>query len=171
VHYADWRDEDRPGRAAQARIRDAGRRAVENAMHLCAGRPEVLAVAVGNEVPGDIVRLHGAGAVEEVLTTLIEAVHQIDPGMLATYCNYPTTEYLQAPGQDLVCFNVFLESPERFRAYLAHLQVISGSLPLVLTELGLGSERHGEREQADVVDWQLQAVDEAGCAGATLFMD
>jgi glycosyltransferase involved in cell wall biosynthesis len=169
VHYADWRDEDRPGRAAQVRIRDAGRRAVENAMHLCAGRPEVLAVAVGNEVPADIVRLHGAGAVEEILTTLIEAVHQIDPGMLATYCNYPTTEYLQAPGQDLVCFNVFLESPERFRAYLAHLQVISGSLPLVLTELGLGSERHGEREQADVVDWQLQAVDEAGCAGATLY--
>jgi glycosyltransferase involved in cell wall biosynthesis len=169
VHYADWREEGSPGRAAQARVRDAGRRAVEKAMHLCAGRREVLAVAVGNEVPADIVRLHGRGAVEEVLGTLVESVHQADPGMPATYCNYPTTEYLQAPGQDLVCFNVFLESPERFRAYLAHLQMVSGSLPLVLTELGLGSELHGEREQACALDWQLRAVDEAGCAGATLY--
>jgi glycosyltransferase involved in cell wall biosynthesis len=169
VHYADWREEDNPGRAAQARVRDAGRRAVEEAMRLFAGRPEVLAVAVGNEVPGDIVRLHGAGALEEVFARLIETVHQADPGMLATYCNYPTTEYLQAPGQDFVSFNVFLESPQRFRAYLAHLQLVSGPLPLVVTELGLGSELHGERKQAGAVDWQLQAVDEAGCAGATLY--
>jgi len=169
VHFADWRQEGSPGRAAQARVRDAGRRALEDVMRLCAGRPEVVAVAVGNEVPADIVRLHGAGAVEEVLGRLIEDVHQADAGMLATYCNYPTTEYLQAPGQDLACFNVFLESPQRFRAYLAHLQVISGSLPLVLTELGLGAELHGLREQADAVDWQLRAVDEAGCAGATVY--
>jgi glycosyltransferase involved in cell wall biosynthesis len=169
VHFADWREEGNPGGAAQARVREAGRRALEKAMRVCAGHPEVLAVAVGNEVPADIVRLHGAGAVEEVLGTLIEEVHQADPGMLATYCNYPTTEYLQAPGQDLACFNVFLESPQRFRAYLAHLQVVSGSLPLVLTELGLGSELHGEPEQADTVGWQLQAVDEAGCAGATVY--
>ncbi len=169
VHFADWRQEASPGRAAQARVRDAGRRAVEEAMLVCAGRPEVLAVAVGNEVPADIVRLHGAGAVEEVLGALVEEVHLADPGMLATYCNYPTTEYLQVPGQDLACFNVFLESQERFRAYLGHLQAVSGSLPLVLTELGLASEVHGGQGQAETLDWQLQAVDEAGCAGATVF--
>lgn len=169
VHFGDWRQEGSPGRAAQARVRDAGRRALEEVMRLCAGRPEVVAVAVGNEVPADIVRLHGAGAVEEVLGLLIQDVHEADPRMLATYCNYPTTEYLQVPGQDLACFNVFLESPQRFRAYLAHLQVISGSLPLVVSELGLGSELHGRQEQADSLDWQLRAIDEAGLAGATVY--
>jgi glycosyltransferase involved in cell wall biosynthesis len=169
VHFDDWRQESNPGPAAQARVLDAGRRAVEEAMRVCAGRPEVLAVAVGNEVPADIVRLHGAGAVEEVLGMLIEEVHLADAGTLATYCNYPTTEYLSPPGQDIACFNVFLESRERFRAYLGHLQAVSGQLPLVLTELGLGSVLHGEQAQAESLDWQLRAVDEAGCAGATVF--
>jgi glycosyltransferase involved in cell wall biosynthesis len=39
----------------------------------------------------------------------------------------------------------------------------------VLTELGLGSELKGEQAQAESLDWQLRAVDEVGCAGATVF--
>ena len=37
------------------------------------------------------------------------AVKAEDPEGLVTYVNYPTTEYLQLPFLDLVCFNVYLE--------------------------------------------------------------
>jgi len=44
-----------------------------------------------------------------------------------TYVNYPTTEYLRLPFLDFVCFNVYLESQDRFEAYLARLQNIAGT--------------------------------------------
>ena len=169
LHYEDWRSVSQTGRQARRRILDAGMRAVESAMERCRDRDSVLAIAVGNEVPADLVRVHGIGAVEDTLSRLVDEVHKSDANMLATYCNYPTTEYLQVEGQDFICFNVFLERPELLRAYLRHLQVISGDLPLLVTELGLASEVHGELAQADSLDRQLRAVDECGCAGATVF--
>ena len=169
LHYRDWREELVPGRAARRRILDAGRRAVDAAMDRCAGNPAVLAVAVGNEVPADVVRVHGIGAVEDALSELVACVHAADPTTLATYCNFPSTEYLSVEGLDLVCFNVFLEQPDALRRYLRHLQVVAQETPLVISELGLASEVHGERAQADALAWQLAAVDEAACAGATVF--
>jgi glycosyltransferase involved in cell wall biosynthesis len=169
LHYEDWRAVPQTGRRARRRILDAGRRSVERAMQRCAARDCVVAVSVGNEVPADLVRVHGIGAVEETLSRLVEEVHAVDADMLATYCNYPTTEYLQVEGQDLICFNVFLERPQLLRAYLRRLQVISGDLPLLVTELGLASEVHGEISQAHALDRQLRTADESGCAGAMVF--
>jgi glycosyltransferase involved in cell wall biosynthesis len=169
LDYPDWQNEPAPGRAARRRVVDGGRRAVDAALERCAGRAEVLAIAVGNEVPGDIVRLHGPAAVEDTLGRLVEEVHRGDPELLVTYCNYPTTEYLEVPGQDLLCFNVFLESRERFRSYLRHLQVVAGDRPVVLTELGLAAGLHGESAQESALAWQLAVVDECGCAGAAVF--
>ena len=169
LHYADWRMEPVPGRAARARIRTTGLRAVDEAMELCAGRPEVLAISVGNEVPADLVRVHGIRSVESTLETFVEAVHAADPDMLATYTNYPTTEYLEVGGVDIDTFNVFLEDHGALHRYVRHLQVVSGTRPLVLTELGLASEVHGEDEQALSLEQQLTIVEKAGCAGATVF--
>jgi glycosyltransferase involved in cell wall biosynthesis len=169
LHYNDWRMEPLPGRAARRRIRDAGRRAVDDATERCAGRDAVLAIAVGNEVPVDIVRVHGIDAVGDGLSDLVARVHAADESQLATYVNYPTTEFLDVEGQDLACFNVFLEERDALRRYLRHLQVVAGSRPLLVTELGLASELHGEAAQADSLRWQLATVDETGCAGATVF--
>ena len=168
LQYPDWRMLPPPGRAAERRVRDAGRRAVDAALERCAGRPEVLAIAVGNEVPADLVRLYGIGSVERVLSDLVAAVHSGDPGVLATYVNYPTTEFLDVAGQDLVCFNVFLERPEDWRAYLRHLQVVAGDRPLLVTECGLASAVHGEEAHAKALGWQLGVADEVG-AGVTVF--
>ena len=57
--------------------------------------------------------------------------------------NYPSTEYLEVPGADLVAFNVYLESESDLRAYLARLQTTAAERPLLVTELGLDSRRHG----------------------------
>jgi glycosyltransferase involved in cell wall biosynthesis len=168
-HYEDWRFERVPGRRARRRVLDAGRRAVEETMARCAGRSSVLAISVGNEVPGDVVRVHGIGAVEETLSGLVRDVHAADPDMLATYTSYPTTEYLCVEGQDLATFNVFLERPEQLRSYLRHLQVVFGDIPLVISELGLAGAVHGEEGQAESLGWQLRTVDETGCAGAVVF--
>ena len=169
LDYHDWRMEPVPGRAAARRILDAGRAATAAALAQIAGRPEVLAVAVGNEVPGDIVRVHGIRSVQRTLSALVAELHDGDPDLLACYVSYPTTEYLEVDGQDLVCFNVFLERPDALRRYLRHLQRMAGDLPLVLTELGLASEVHGEETQATSLQGQLRLVDECGLAGATIF--
>jgi O-antigen biosynthesis protein len=135
----------------------------------CRGHPAVLCYAIGNEIPAPIVRWHGRQAVERYVERLYRAAKAEDPDALVTYVNYPSTEYLDLPFLDLVCFNVYLESPDRLDAYLARLQNIAGERPLVMGELGLCSRRHGEAEQARVLDWQLRTAFGAGCAGAFVF--
>jgi glycosyltransferase involved in cell wall biosynthesis len=169
LHYEDWRYALVPGRVARRRVREAGLRAVAEAMERCAGRSHVLAISVGNEVPGDVVRVHGRRAVEDTLSAFVEAVHDADSQLLATYTSFPTTEYLEVAGQDLVSFNVFLEDPQRLRSYLRRLQILAGERPLLVSELGLAAGIHGEELQAKSLAWQLREVEEAGCAGATVF--
>jgi len=169
LDYHDWRMEPTPGRAAHRRIRAAGLAVAGQALERCAERPEVLAISVGNEVPADLVRVHGIGAVQDTLSALVAEIHAGDPGMLVTYTNFPTTEYLRVDGVDLATFNVFLEEPDTLGSYLRHLQLVAGSRPLLITELGLPGAVHGEARQAEVLDWQLRRVDETGCAGATVF--
>jgi hypothetical protein len=81
---------------------------------------------------------------------------------------------LQLPFLDLVCFNVYLESEERFESYLARLQNIAGDKPLLLTELGFTSNDGAamgatsgpvdKQEQADLYEaffrfWQTHGGD------------
>jgi GT2 family glycosyltransferase len=135
----------------------------------CADHPAVLCYAIANEIPAPIVRWFGARRIERYLGRLCRAVKAEDPRALVTYVNYPSTEYLQLPFLDLVCFNVYLESRERLEAYLARLQNLAGERPLVLTEVGLDSRRNGELAQARVLDWQVRLAFAAGCAGAFVY--
>ncbi|HET6795372.1 MAG TPA: hypothetical protein VFH45_13065, partial [Acidimicrobiales bacterium] len=166
LHYRDWRYEHDAGRGATRRVLDAGRRAVDAALERLDGRRNILAVSVGNEVPADVVRAHGIARVEQALTRLMERLHAGHPDLLVTYSSYPTTEFLDLPTADLACFNVFLERGDDLRRYLRHLQVAVGERPLLVTELGLASEVHGEDAQAASIDRQLREVDAAGVAGA-----
>jgi glycosyltransferase involved in cell wall biosynthesis len=169
MDYHDWRMEPEPSRAARARIRDDARRTLDLALERCSGRTSILAVAVGNEVPADVVRVHGIAAVQDAFSELVGAIHDSDDHLLATYVNFPTTEFLQVDQQDLVCFNVFLEDPATLLRYLRHLQVVAGPRPLLVSELGLAAEIHGEEAQSASLRKQLAVVDDAGCAGATVF--
>src|SRR5213593_4036492 len=147
------------------RIEEQLRAGVRN----CTGHPAILCYAIGNEIPAAIVRWHGRGPVERYIERLYHAAKEEDPDGLVTYVNYPTTEYLDLPFLDLVCFNVFLESQDRLRAYLARLQNLAGDRPLLLGEVGLDSRRHGEVSQAQVLEWQIRTAFAAGCAGAFVF--
>jgi O-antigen biosynthesis protein len=154
-------DDRRRTRAIERRVREDAR--------VLARHPALLCLAIGNEIPAPIVRWHGPRAVAAHLERLYEAVKDEDPDALVTYVNYPTTEYLELPFLDLVCFNVYLEAPDRLAAYLARLHNIAGDRPLLLGELGLDSLRRGEEGQAASLAWQVRSVFEAGVAGAFIF--
>lgn len=169
LSYPDWRMHPEASRSNRGRVRAAASAAVNDALEALAGRPEVLAISVDNEVASDVVRLYGRAAIEDTLSEMVALVHDGDPEMLATYTGFPTSEFLRVDGQDLATFNVFLERAEQLAPYLRHLQRVTGDCPLVLTEVGLAAELHGEDEQARSLGMQLQLVDECGCAGATIF--
>ncbi len=144
-------------------------RGVSEAVRSCAGHPAVLCYAIGNEVPASIVRWHGRQRTERFLKRLYDAAKREDPEALVTYVNYPSTEYLQLPFIDLVCFNVFLESGPQFESYLARLQNIAGDRPLLVTEAGLDSLRNSEEAQAKALDWQVRTAFSGGCSGMFVF--
>ncbi len=100
----------------------------------CAGHPAVLCYAIGNEIPAPIVRWHGHQRIECFLERAYWAAKAEDPGALFAYVNYPSTEYLELPFVEVVCFNVFLESQDRLAAYLARLHNLAGDRPLILAE-------------------------------------
>ena len=132
------------------------------------GHAALFAIAIGNEIPAKIVRWHGRRRTEKFLKKLATAVRDEAPGTLVTYVSYPTTEYLELPFLDFVSFNVFLEQREQLAAYLARLQNLACEQPLLLTEIGLDSERNGTDKQAETLHWQIRTALEGG-AGACVF--
>lgn len=150
------------------RSRDIVRR-VRKMVKSCAGHPAVLCYAIGNEVPAHIVRWYGHRRVEKFLHRLYKAAKREDPCALVTYVNYPSTEYLELPFVDLVCFNVYLETQEKLAGYLARLQNVAGDRPLMMAEIGLDSLRNGEAKQAETIEWQLSTIFGSGCCGAFVF--
>jgi GT2 family glycosyltransferase len=131
--------------------------------------PGLLSYAIGNEIPTAVARWLGRERTERFLRDIYNLVKDTDPDALVTYVNYPSTEYLQLPFLDFCCFNIYLEKQDQFEAYLARLQNIAVDRPLVISELGLDSRRHGLAAQAKTLDWQIRSSFEAGCAGAVVF--
>ena len=152
------------GRRARGIVDDARRQ-----MAAVAGHPALLGVAVGNEIPASIVRWQGPGRTERFLERLCAAVLDEDPGVLTTYANYPSTEYLELPFLDLVSFNVFLETERAFGDYVARLHNLAGDRPLLISELGLDSAANGERRQARLLGEQVPAALAGGAAGVFVF--
>lgn len=171
VFYPDWRyiiGASRKERTAMARNAAAE---VRREAERLAGREEVLAVVIGNEVPADALRWFGVEHVASMLSSLADIVHAADPDLLVTYANYPTSEYLDVRNVDFLTFNVFLERQDDLRRYLTRLHHLAGDRPLVLGELGLhaGDDEKGESRQAAVLDWQLATALERGVGGTCLF--
>ena len=154
-------DSRRNRRAIEQRVRDD--------VGKISGHAALLCYVIGNEIPSSIVRWHGRRRIERYIRRLYDAAKGADPQALVAYVNYPSTEYLQLPFIDLVCFNVYLESRVQYERYLARLQNIAGERPLLMTEIGLDSRRHGVQAQADALGWQVRSAFAAGCAGVFVY--
>jgi GT2 family glycosyltransferase len=131
--------------------------------------PCVLAYSIGNEIPSEIVRWHGARRVERFIAELMSVAQQADADSLITYGNYPSTEYLDLSFLDFITFNVYLHDVEAFRRYLFRIQNLAGDKPLLLGEIGMDTFRHGEEEQAKFLAGHLREATLMGLAGAFVF--
>jgi GT2 family glycosyltransferase len=147
---------------------DARRRVRKVARDL-ADHPGLFAISVANEFPVDIVRYYGHRRVERFIEELIDVAKQSAPQCLATFANYPTTEFLNPRHRDFVCFNVYLDSEPALAAYLDRLQHLAGPLPVILGEYGTDSYRHGEQAQAESLRRHISTVLGHGLAGSFIF--
>ena len=153
----------------QPDARSEARRLLRGAAEQGRGHPSLLAYSIGNEIPPDIVRWHGAKNVERFLAELADVARQADPDGLVTYASFPSTEYLELPWQDFATFNVYLHDALAFRRYLLRLQNLAGDKPLLLGEMGMDTLRHGEEAQAEFLTSHLRETTLAGLAGAFVF--
>jgi GT2 family glycosyltransferase len=151
--------------AIQAEIRDA----VAGGVRACRRHAAVFAYLVGNEIPPDMIRWHGAGEVRRFLKELVALVRREHPGALVSYANFPSTEYLTIDFTDFLCFNIYLHEETAFRRYIARLHNLAVDKPLVLTEFGIDSMRNGAEEQARILGWQVRAAFASGVAGTFVF--
>lgn len=152
-----------------AEYRAQARQAVRRAVLSCARHPAVFAFSIANEIPSDIVRWSGAKAVANFIDELISEAKRADPDCLCTFTNYPPTEFLCPRSTDFVCFNLYLHDRQPFRNYLARLQMLADSKPLVLGEFGIDSLREGEARKCEILQWQIEDAFRAGLAGAVVY--
>jgi glycosyltransferase involved in cell wall biosynthesis len=143
--------------------------AVRRAVYGCARHPAVFAYSIANEIPADIVRWSGATAVAEFIDDLVGEAKRVDPECLCTFTNYPPTEFVRPQTVDFVCFNVYLHNEQPFKNYLARLQTMAESKPLLLGECGVDSLREGEARKCELLRWQVEGAFRGGLAGALVF--
>jgi len=149
--------------------RAAARQAVCHAVLSCAHHSAVFAYSVGNEIPPDVVRWSGAARVADFIDELVTEAKRIDSDCLCTYANFPSTEFLQPQTLDFISFNVYLHQPPAFKSYLARLQMLADTKPLVLSEFGIDSQREGETAKCEMLSWQVELAFRGGLAGAVVF--
>jgi glycosyltransferase involved in cell wall biosynthesis len=135
----------------------------------CHKHPAIFAYLIGNEIPPDMVRWHGAEPVRRFLKSLVACVKAEHPEALVSYANYPSTEYLTVDFTDFVCFNIYLHEQPAFRRYIGRLHNLAVDQPLVLTEFGVDSFGEGEEGQRRILSWQVHTAFEAGVAGTFIF--
>jgi GT2 family glycosyltransferase len=149
--------------------RAEAREAVRSAVAACSRHPAVFAFSVANEIPPDIIRWTGAKAAAAFIDELVFEARRVDPDCLCTYSNFPSTEFLRPRAVDFVTFNVYLHREQAFKNYLARLQMMADTRPLVLGEFGVDSLREGEARKCEMLSWQIEDSFRAGLAGTIVF--
>jgi GT2 family glycosyltransferase len=62
-----------------------------------------------------------------------------------------------------------LHNEQPFKNYLARLQLLAESKPLLLGEFGIDSLREGEPRKCELLEWQIRDLFQAGLAGGIVF--
>jgi len=134
-----------------------------------AEHPAALLFALGNEIPAGIVRWHGHRRIERFLRELYQDVKAAAPDSLLTYVNFPPTEHLELDAFDVFAYNVYLHRETELRGYLARLQHLAGTRPLLLAEAGGDSLREGLEGQASITATHLRTAFAEGACGAVAY--
>ena len=145
------------------------RRDAVTAVRQIASHPAALLFALGNEIPPGIVRWHGHRRIERFLRDIYQDVKSAAPESLLTYVNFPPTEHLELESFDVFAYNVYLHREPDLRAYLARLQHLAGTRPLLLAEAGGDSIREGLDGQAFLTAQHVRTAFAEGACGAVAF--
>jgi GT2 family glycosyltransferase len=145
------------------------RRDVRTHVGLLKDHPAVALFSLGSEIPPGVVRWHGRGRLQAFLRELYDDAKAIAPDSLFTYANFPPTEFLELDFLDVCAFNVYLHREQDLRGYLARLQHVAGTRPLLLAEAGADSMREGLEGQADITARHIRVAFEEGACGAIAF--
>ena len=151
------------------RLRRTIRRDIVAKVKELGAHPAILAIALGNEIPPNVVRWHGRVRIEHFLHDLYGDAKSLLPEAFFTYVNFPPTEFLDLSFFDICAFNVYLHRERELRAYLGRLQHIAGYKPLLLAEAGADSLRETEAGQADITAMHVRVAFEEGACGAFAF--
>ena len=149
--------------------RETALQAVRNAARDCAAHPALFALSVVNEIPADVVRWSGSANVEHFINRLVQAAKSEDAELLCTFGNFPTTEFLRPDSIDFHCYNLYLHERQPFENYLARLQMLTETKPLMLGEFGVDTLREGESTQAEILTWKIESAFRGGCAGVVVY--
>lgn len=150
-------------------VQQEARASVREAAKQCQGHPALFAYSVVNEIPAEVVRWSGVRPVARFIEELIQEAKAVDPACLCTFASFPPTEFLLCRNLDFVCFNVYLHQQQPFERYLARLQTLAESKPLLLGEFGLDSIREGEDHKCELLRTQLRTAWRAGLAGTVVY--
>lgn len=150
-------------------LRAEAKATVRDAVGMCARHPAVFAFSMVNEIASDVVRWSGARRVAQFIEELVVEAKTIDPECLCTFGNFPPSEFLRPQNIDFHCFNVYLHQRRAFENYLARLQMIADTKPLIIGETGIDSTREGEEHKCEILSWQIESAFRHGLAGLFVF--
>jgi hypothetical protein len=122
-------------------------------------RGAILGIRMGDEIPTDVVRVHGIPAVQDQHSELGRHLHDSERSLLATYEAFPPpntwTWRASTSWHSMSSWN----APGELARYVAHLHVIADDRPVVISELGLAEVVHGVERQAEFLDAHLAEVE------------
>ena len=158
-------------RASEPRPTRSGR--VRRAAESGATHPCVLAYSIGNEIPPDVVRWHGARRVERFLRRAVRRGQAGRPGRPGHLRQLPADRVPRPVVPRLRHVQRLPARPRRpSAATCSGCRTWSGDRPLVLGELGMDTLRHGEDEQADFLAGHLREAALMGAGrGVRLLLD
>lgn len=133
------------------------------------GHTAIFGFFVDNEMAPDLVRWLGNDRVAHFLDQCVLEIKSRDEGALVSYASFPSSEYLQPAEIDFCSFNIYLHERHDFCAYLHRLHHLADERPLVISEFGMDSLRHGEAAQAEFASQMVSDSFYGGAAGAIWF--
>ncbi len=166
-------------------IRDALKH-VEEVVRVSRKHKNILMYVVMNEPLAENILRSGEENFVQLLHTLQDRIHTLDPGVPVTFANTITGDFIDISSLDVAAFNLYIYSTSTIQSVLGYRGYVewlkkerAPHQPLVITEFGLSVSHSGEgamgyggnslKEQAEGDLWMLDSLLQGGADGSCAF--
>ncbi|MFQ3578360.1 MAG: glycosyltransferase, partial [Verrucomicrobiia bacterium] len=130
------------------------------------GKHEAVAgIFIGNELPADLVRWHGAKRCSGFLDDLIRKAREEWEEPLYGYAGYPPSDSVAPNEADFCALNLYPKDREALRHFLQRAMQWAGERPFIVSEVGEDVRSQGEKAQAEMLMAISKEAERAGNAG------